>query len=220
MPPSTDPLDYRSQSGYIRDMAMLNDGLALDRRGLQSQLEEGQRLYGMEMGDVRRAAQDSVARDSASLAARGLSSSGMREDTDADRIREFDRHMADIEQQHGTGLSARINAALAELERREAFDREGIEGAYRDEWSDLHPAAPIGMDEPVDTAPAGPVTKPVVGPKAPAKKPLHPNAQTYTSGGVLRQVGTGRPVLRPAPLVVHRPVSKPASLPPRNPFKK
>lgn len=212
--PPTDPLDYRSQSGYIRDMAMLNDGLALDRRGLQSQLEEGQRLYGMEMGDARRAAQDSVVRDSASLAARGLSSSGMREDTDADRIREFDRHMADIEQQHGTGLTARINAALAELERQDAFAREGIEGDYRDEWGQLHPAAPIGQDEPAAATPAGPVTKPVVGPKVPARKPLHPNAQTYTSGGVLRQVGTGQPVLRPAP----KPVSKPASLPSRNPF--
>lgn len=215
--PPTDPLDYRSQSGYIRDMAMLNDGLALDRRGLQSQLEEGQRLYGMEMGDARRAAQDSVVRDSASLAARGLSSSGMREDTDADRIREFDRHMADIEQQHGTGLTARINAALAELERQDAFAREGIEGDYRDEWGQLHPAAPIGQPDPVVAGVDA--SKPGV----PARNPLaprpasHPNAKTFTDGqGNVRAIG-GR-LVRPAP-VGRVPVGTPAPVPVGGPVK-
>jgi hypothetical protein len=234
--PSTNPLDYRSQAGYIRGMAFLRDGLAQDRRGLQSQLEEGQRVYTQSMGDARRGYTDDLYRGNASAAARGITFSGMREDNDADRFREFDRHMADIEQQYGTGLSARVNEALAELERREAFEREELEGQYRDEWSALHPAAPIG--EPEAAAPGGvapgrkdPSRLPSRDPGRPSARAPHPNANTYTDQqGNLREFGTGRLLRRasggigpaprpgtPAPVPVGaKPVVKPR-VPPRNP---
>jgi hypothetical protein len=188
------PLDYRSQSSYIAAMGGLNYDLDGQRRDLQSTLAANKLAYDREMGDSRRAAQDSVVRDSASLAARGLSSSGMREDTDADRFREFDRHMADVEQQYGSGATAQINAALARLSEYEALQRQGIENRARDEWGELYPAAPIGgPDE------GGPAAGPAATAPAPVRRPAAP-APRPVSGGI----GAAPPPGTPAPV----PVSK------------
>jgi hypothetical protein len=197
--PPRNPLDYRSQSGYIRDMAMLNEGLGRDRRGIEAQMAQARIDYEREMGDAKRGYSDDVNRGNASAAARGILSSGMREDNDADRFREFDRHMAGVEQQYGAGATARLNAALAELERLEALEREGIEGGYRDAWGELYPAAPIV--EPEVGGPVGPVAKPSpVGskPGVPARNPA-PAHRPIPGGGVGPAPAVGTPAPRPVP---------------------
>lgn len=171
--PVTPPgLDYRSQSEYIRSQAMLNEGLARDRRGIQSQLEENKRLYEAQTREAKDGYVRDVEQGEDALNRSGLLRSGTREVADADRFKGFNSYMSELETSLGSGATARLNAALAEMERMEALEREALEARARDQWAELYPAAPIA-EQVVEEA--GPVAGPVAGTPAratAAPKPL------------------------------------------------
>jgi hypothetical protein len=195
-----DPLDYRSQSGYIRDMAMLGDDLDGQRREIASQLAQNKIDYERELGDSKQGYARQVESGEDNLARAGLLRSGTREVADADRFKEFDRHMADIEQQYGSAATARLNAALAELERQQAIQSEGIDGQYRDQWGELYPAAPIAVpDEPAPASPSP--AKPLALRPQENNAPRPPRGKTFMDGhGNIREVGTGRLIRAAGPV--------------------
>lgn len=185
----TNPLDYRSQSGYITSMADLDYEAAAQRRDLQGQLAENARLYDSNVRDAKTGYASAVESGEDQLSHGNLLRSGARETSEADRFKEFDTHLSGIEQQYGSVASARLNQALEELKAWEAMQRQGIEGSAKDAWGEMYPASPI--EEPVEpVAPvAGPAGKPVAKPKP---KPKRVTGRTYTDGrGRLRVVGTG-----------------------------
>jgi hypothetical protein len=159
------PLDYTGLSSYIGSMADLQRQVGDERAGLTRELADAKAQYGVEMGDARRGFERQTESSEDRLNRAGLLRSGTREVEDADRFREFDRHMASVEQQFGMGASARINEALARLEAYETEQRKAIEAGARMDWNELYPAAPINVDEPRGT---------VIG----------PNGQTGVIGGV------------------------------------
>lgn len=198
----TDPLDYRSQSGYISSMADVDYEAARQRRDLQGQLLENGRLYDRSTREARDGYAREVESGEDQLSRGGLLRSGARETSEADRFKEFDTHLSGIEQQYGSVASQRLNQALEELKAWEAMQRQGIEAAARDSWGEMYPASPI--EEPA--APGAPVAGPAGKPVAAKPSPKRVTGKTFTDGqGHLRYVGGGlvggRNVLNRRPIV-------------------
>lgn len=139
----TGPLDYRMQAGYIQGTANLNLEAGNSRAEIQSQLAENARVYPGAQADARRSYQASTDRDNAMQAARGIQSSGMREDTNTDRFREFDGLLSDIETRYGAVATGRLNQALRQLSEWEALQRQGLEQQAQQSYAEAYPATPL-----------------------------------------------------------------------------
>lgn len=182
----TGPLDYTGLSSFKAGSADLDYALANDRGDLRRQLSESAVAYQRELGDAKQAYGRQVESSEDEMNRAGLLRSGTRGQVDADRFKEFDRYLADVELNYGSGATAKINEALARLDQYETMQRRALEQQARDEYGSLYPAAPIA--EPV-VDPAGPV------PSAPS---------TPVAGGGRGSDGTfangsSQPVGTPAP---------------------
>lgn len=153
------PLDYTGLSAYKDGMSELDYDLAGQRASLTRQIADNKIAYQRETGDAKRGYERDVEAGEDSLSRGNLLRSGVREVQDADRFRDFDRYMADVESQYGSGALAKINEALAGLDRFEAEARRRIEEGARDEYGNMYPAAPIEeMPEVNEGAAAGGAT--------------------------------------------------------------